>query len=84
MDCLRSGLDWPAVPELPVVLAGRGGAAGSSPKKLSPRRESLVLVGFGGAGSALGGTLLGGGPAVFALGGGTGSPPMRSGGGAMD
>lgn len=59
------------------MLAGRGGGDGSDPKKSSPSSELLVLVAFGGAGSALGGTLVEIGPAVLARGIGS-SPPIRS------
>ncbi len=81
---MRSGRDWP--PGVPVVLAGRGGAAGSVPKKSSPSSESFVLVAFGGAGPAFGGTCIAVGPTELALGGParTGSPPIRSACGAAD
>jgi hypothetical protein len=81
IDCFRSGRDCPLAPPAPVVLAGRGGAAAASPKKSSPRSESLVLVVFGGAGSPFAAILDTGGPAVLDR-WGMGSPPMRSGGGA--
>lgn len=77
MDCFRSGLDWPPTPPKPVVLAGRGGGEGSEPRKSNPSSELLALVGFGGAGSAFGGTLEATGPAVLARGIGS-SPPIRS------
>lgn len=82
MDCFRSGRDWAPAPDVPVVLAGRAGAAGW-PKKSNPRSESFVLVALGGAGSDFAGTCIG--PAVLALGGGgTESPPIRSTCGAAD
>lgn len=77
MDCFRSGRDCPPTPPEPVVLAGRGGGDGSEPRKSSPSNELLALVDFGGAGSALGGTLEATGPAVLARGIGS-SPPIRS------
>lgn len=85
MDCFKSGRDWLEPPGVPVVLAGLGGAVGSVPKKSKPRRESFVLVVFGGAGSAFGGIFVAVGPAVLDL-CGIGSPPMRSacGGAAID
>lgn len=77
MDCFKSGRDWPLVPTEPVVLAGRGGGEGSEPRKSKPSSELFVLVVFGGAASALGGTLPATGPAVLARGIGS-SPPIRS------
>jgi len=65
---------------VPVVLAGRGGAGDSVPRKSSPRRESFVLVVFGGAASALSESFAEGGLVVLAL-RGAGSAPMRSAGG---
>lgn len=59
------------------MLAGLGGGDGCDPRKSKPRSELFVLVAFGGAGSALGGTLVATGPAVFARGIGS-SPPIRS------
>lgn len=47
------------------MLAGLGGAVVSPPKKSSPRRESFVLVAFGGAGPPFGGTFDAVGPAVL-------------------
>lgn len=80
MDCLRSGRDWPLVPAVPVVLAGRGGGAGSEPRKSKPSSELFVLVVLGGAASAFGGgtlRLVVLGPAVLARGIGS-SPPIKS------
>lgn len=81
MDCFKSGRDWLAPPEVPVVLAGLGGAAGSVPKKSSPKSEAFEVVALAGAGSAFGGTFEAVGPVVLAL-TGIGSAPMRSGTGA--
>lgn len=65
MDCFRSGRDCVPPRGVPVVLAGLGGAVVSPPKKSSPRRESFVLVAFGGAGPPFGGTFDAVGPAVL-------------------
>lgn len=65
------------MPPVLFVLAGRGGAAGASPRKSRPRSESLGFDAFGGAGADLGGTCDGPGPVVLAL-GGRSSPPIRS------
>lgn len=81
MDCFRSGLDWRFDPPEPVVLAGLEGGDGCEPKKSKPSSELLVLIDFGGAGSALGGGWVGVGAAVLARGTGS-SPPMRSTSGA--
>jgi hypothetical protein len=62
---------------VPVVLAGRGGAAGW-PKKSNPRSESFVLVALGGAGPDFAGTCIAGGPVLLALCAGAGSAPIRS------
>lgn len=78
---MRSGRDWLVPPEVPVVLAGLGGAAVSVPKKSSPKSEAFELVALGGAGSAFGGTFDAVGPVVLAL-TGIGSAPIRSGTGA--
>lgn len=59
------------------MLAGLGGGDGCDPRKSKPRSELFVLVALGGAGSALGGTLVATGPAVLARGIGS-SPPIRS------
>lgn len=79
MDCFKSGRDLPPEVLVPVVLAGRGGAD-DSPRKSRPSREEFEGVVLGGAGSALGGTLLeaAGGPAVLARGGALSTPPIRS------
>lgn len=75
MDCFKSGRDCAPGVLTPVVLAGRGGAAGS-PKKSKPSKESLVLVDRGGAGSAFGATLEAAGAALRVENGS--SPPIRS------
>lgn len=79
IDCFRSGRDWPPMAAVPVVLAGRGGAAGVLPRKSRSNKESLAVVALAGAGAALGGGAwaTAEGPAVLAR-GGRSSPPMRS------